>query len=64
MNPVRDRDPELFRLYSEMSTCVDHICADDTDAELEILADILRRTAEAGQEATEEPVNDMIGENR
>jgi DNA-binding MarR family transcriptional regulator len=50
----RDRNPELFHLYSGMNTLMDQICAGYGDTELELLADFLRRTAGAGQHATDQ----------
>jgi DNA-binding MarR family transcriptional regulator len=58
VHPLRTRAPELFALYAGMNTSMDGICAEYTDAELELLADFLRRTLEAGQEATEELATD------
>src|SRR6266852_681516 len=43
------RTAELMRLYSGMNALMDQICAGYTDAELELIADFLRRTADAGQ---------------
>lgn len=54
VHPLRDRNPELFKLYSGMNESIDRVCAGYTDTELELLADFLRRATEAGQEATEE----------
>ena len=54
----RERGAELFRLYSGMNTSVDRICAGYTDAELELLADFLRRTTDAGRAATDELAGD------
>ncbi|SFP75488.1 DNA-binding transcriptional regulator, MarR family [Amycolatopsis arida] len=51
---VPGRTTELFRLYSGMSAALDEICAGYTEAELELLAGFLRRTAAAGRDATEE----------
>ena len=51
---LRDRSAELIRLYSGMNASMDQICAGYTDAELELLADFLSRTANAGQNATDE----------
>jgi DNA-binding MarR family transcriptional regulator len=48
----RDRAPELFRLYGGMNTSVDEILAGYRDDQLELLADFLRRTTNAGQDAT------------
>jgi DNA-binding MarR family transcriptional regulator len=54
----QDRGAELFRLYSGMNASLDQICAGYTDAELELLADFLRRATEAGQDATDELARD------
>src|SRR6267378_6485746 len=43
----RDRNPELMRLYSGMNSSMNEICAGYGDAELEVLADFLRRTVDA-----------------
>jgi DNA-binding MarR family transcriptional regulator len=51
---LRDRSKEVFRLYSGMNTSMDDICAGYGEAELELLADFLRRTADAGRNATDE----------
>ena len=50
----RDRAPEIFRLYSGMNGLMDEILTGYTDAELELLADFVRRTASAGRDATEQ----------
>src|ERR1019366_104004 len=42
---LRDRNSELLHLYSGMNTAMDQICAEYGDAELQLLADFLRRTA-------------------
>ena len=49
---LRDRTAELLRLYSGMSTSMDEVCTRYTDTELELLADFLRRTTDAGEHAT------------
>jgi DNA-binding MarR family transcriptional regulator len=54
----RDRSAELFDLYSRMNTSMDEICADYGETELELLADFLRRTTNAGRNATEELAGD------
>ncbi len=41
-----------MRLYSGMNTSMDEICAEYADTELELLANFLRRTANAGRNAT------------
>lgn len=54
----RERGAELFRLYAAMNTSMDEICAGYSDAELELLADFLRRTTDAGRDATDELASD------
>ena len=51
---LRGRTAELIGLYSGMNTSMDQICAGYGDAELALLADFLRRAANAGQSATDE----------
>jgi DNA-binding MarR family transcriptional regulator len=51
---LRERSAELFRLYSGMNTSMDQLCAGYNDTELELLADFLRRTTDAGRAATDE----------
>jgi DNA-binding MarR family transcriptional regulator len=55
---LRDRNAELFRLYSSMNASMDDICAQYSDSELQLLADFLRRTTHAGQHATSELADD------
>ena len=50
----RTRNAEVMRLYSGMNTSMDRICAGYGEPELELLADFLRRTADAGRNATDE----------
>jgi DNA-binding MarR family transcriptional regulator len=50
---LRDRNHELYQLYSGMNTAMDDIFAGYDDAQLDTLADFLRRTTDAGHEATE-----------
>ena len=50
---LRNRNAELMRLYSGMNSSMSEICAGYGDAQLEVIADFLRRTAEAGQTATD-----------
>jgi DNA-binding MarR family transcriptional regulator len=50
----RERNPELFRLYSGMNTSMDKLLTDYTVDELQVLSDFLQRTVEAGRVATEE----------
>ena len=51
---LRDRNAELLRFYAGMNSSVEEICAEYTPAQLEVLADFLRRSTEAGRNATEE----------
>jgi DNA-binding MarR family transcriptional regulator len=51
---LRGRNADLFRLYTGMNTAMDEICAGYTDAELELIADFLRRTTAAGRTAADE----------
>jgi DNA-binding MarR family transcriptional regulator len=51
---VRDRNAEIFGLYSGMNGRMDRIFTGYSDTELELLADFLRRTTDAGQVATSE----------
>jgi len=50
---LRERTGELVQLYAGMNAAMDEICAEYSDAELELIADFLRRTIEAGRNATE-----------
>lgn len=54
----RDRGAEIFRLYTGMNTAMDELIGGYTEDELTVLADFLRRTAEAGKTATD----DLAGE--
>jgi DNA-binding MarR family transcriptional regulator len=51
---LRDRNAELFRLYSGMSGALDEICAEYDDTQLELLAGFLRRSTAAGKSATDD----------
>jgi DNA-binding MarR family transcriptional regulator len=55
---LRERNAELMRLYSAMNASMDQICAGYGDTELEVLADFLHRTANAGGRATDELAGD------
>jgi DNA-binding MarR family transcriptional regulator len=50
----RERGAELLGLYAGMNGSMDGVCAGYTDEELTLLADFLRRTADAGRRATED----------
>jgi DNA-binding MarR family transcriptional regulator len=54
----RDRNAELFGLFAGMNTAMDGVCADFADAELERLAEFLRRTTDAGRDAAEQLATD------
>jgi len=49
---LHDRAAELYRLYAGMNTSVDEILTGYSDDQLQLLADFLRRTTVAGQDAT------------
>ena len=51
---LRERSAELFRLYAGMNSSMDRICAGYSDHELEIIADFLLRTTDAGRDATDQ----------
>jgi DNA-binding MarR family transcriptional regulator len=50
----RDRVPDLLRLYAGMNRGFNEIYAGYDEKELELIADFLRRTADAGRSATDE----------
>lgn len=50
---LRERNAELYRIYAPMNRSMDDLCAGYDDAQLELLADFLRRTTEIGHDATE-----------
>jgi DNA-binding MarR family transcriptional regulator len=54
----RDRGAEVFRLYAGMNSKLDELCAGYSDDQLELLADFLRRTTDAGRDATDELADD------
>lgn len=49
----RERGAEVVRLYSGMNRAMDEILSGYSDAELELLGDFVKRTAEAGKGATD-----------
>jgi DNA-binding MarR family transcriptional regulator len=53
-----DRGAELFRLFAGMNNRMDKLCAGYGDDQLELLADFLRRTTDAGRDATDELADD------
>jgi DNA-binding MarR family transcriptional regulator len=50
---VRDRYAELMRLYAGMNRSMNKLLAGYSDSELELIADFLRRTVDAGRNATD-----------
>jgi DNA-binding MarR family transcriptional regulator len=55
---LRNRNAELYGHYSGMNTSMDQICAEYGETELQLLADFLRRTTNAGRTATDELAGD------
>ena len=58
VSALRGRTAELFRHYAGMNGSMDEIIADYDEAQLELLADFLRRTIVAGRDATERLASD------
>jgi hypothetical protein len=60
---LRDRTVELIRPYSGMNASMGQVCAGYQDAELQLLADFLRRTTTAAERSvTEELMGEMTGD--
>jgi DNA-binding MarR family transcriptional regulator len=53
-----DRNAEMYRQYATMNASMDEICAGYQPAELDVIADFLRRATDAGRHATDELVGD------
>jgi DNA-binding MarR family transcriptional regulator len=53
VTPTRARNAELYALYSGMNGELDQIIADYDETQLAFLADFLRRSIDAGRDATE-----------
>ena len=51
---VGDRYAQLLRLYSGLSRSMNKLLAGYSDTELEVIADFMRRAADAGRKATED----------
>jgi DNA-binding MarR family transcriptional regulator len=51
---LRERGAEILRLYSGMNDALDRLCADYTQAELDLIARFLSRTTQAARAATED----------
>jgi DNA-binding MarR family transcriptional regulator len=54
LQALRDRGPELVKLYGPMNRSMAEICADLTPSELEVVRDFLRAAATAGNVAAAE----------
>jgi len=54
VSALKDRNAELLGLYAGMNGSVEEICAGYGEAELDLIADFLSRTADAGRSATDE----------
>ena len=52
------RNADMMRLYSGMSASMNQLLAGYGDTELELIADFLRRTANAGQNAADKIADD------
>jgi DNA-binding MarR family transcriptional regulator len=55
---LRERNSEVYGLYSGMNGALDELLADYEPAELDLIAEFLRRTADAGRTATEKLATD------
>jgi DNA-binding MarR family transcriptional regulator len=58
---ARDRYGELLRHYSGLSQSMNKMLAQYSDRELEVIADFMRRTIEAGRRATDELAREERG---
>lgn len=54
VHAVHERNSMLFEAFAGMSERMDELCARYSEAELEVIADFLRRTGVAGFESAEE----------
>jgi DNA-binding MarR family transcriptional regulator len=54
LRAVRERNSELFQVFSGMNNRMDELCDRYSEAELEVIADFLRQTGTAGRESAEE----------
>lgn len=50
---LKERNTEIFRLYTGMNTAMDDLCAGYDEAQLELLAEFLDRATAAGRQATD-----------
>jgi DNA-binding MarR family transcriptional regulator len=51
---VRERNSTLFEVFAGMNSRMDGLCDRYSEAELEVIADFLRRTCTAGHDSAEE----------
>jgi hypothetical protein len=51
---VHDRYAELLRNYTGLNRSMNKLLAEYSDSELELIADFMRRTVDAGRNATAE----------
>ena len=58
LRALRDRNAELFGLYSGMNGSMDEIFAEYEENQLELLVDFLRRATDAGRTATDDLAGD------
>jgi DNA-binding MarR family transcriptional regulator len=54
----RDRYADIMRLYQGMGRSMNKLLAGYSDSELDVIADFMRRTVDAGRDATEELAGD------
>lgn len=54
----RDRYAELMRLYSGMNRSMNKLLAGCSDSELELIADFMQRTVEAGRNGADDFAGD------
>ncbi|MEV5649274.1 MarR family transcriptional regulator [Nocardia sp. NPDC052254] len=54
LRAVRERNAELFQVFSGMNQRMDEVLERYSDAELEVIADFLRRTGTAGSDSADE----------
>jgi DNA-binding MarR family transcriptional regulator len=52
LRALPDRGGEIFRLFAGMNSAVDRICAEYDEEQLTVIADFLRKSADAGQSAS------------
>jgi DNA-binding MarR family transcriptional regulator len=53
VHALKERNTEIFQLYTGMNAAMDDLCAGYDEAQLELLAGFLDRVAAAGRQATD-----------